>query len=450
MDMFGHRTRRIRFARQRVLCAALAAALPVGAQAARLEYDVSLRYMHSDNIVLQAADEISEDILSPQVRFVLSHDSSALTTRLRGNVQHLDYMDDVYEDDTRGEFSGELEWTVLPDRLMFYARDSLSEQSVDSLAAFTPGNQQKINVFEGGPTLMARFGENMRGQLDLRYTNSWAEETETFNSDRYSAAARLARALGATDALVFNVEASQTEYDTIAELYNYKRYDAYVTYLSQLSKLSVDISAGYSRLKPEGVDGTSSALFRGYAGWEVAPRSQLSARASYQFGDASQDLIQRVGAPGEPTDPGDPGGPIVGQPGDPNLQIIPDTFKQRRLSLGYEFTGERLSVLAEPYFEQLRYIRDDSFDADNSGISVSARYGLTARLSLTGVAQRYKREFTNIARDDTDTILGAGLAMRFSRHWGAQFDYRHRKRDSSIGSQDYVENVVVLSVTYYR
>ena len=107
-------------------------------------------------------------------------------------------------------------------------------------------------------------------------------------------------------------------------------------------------------------------------------------------------------------------------------------------------------MLAEPYFEQLRYIRDDSFDADNSGISVSARYGLTARLSLTGVAQRYKREFTNIARDDTDTILGAGLAMRFSRHWGAQFDYRHRKRDSSIGSQDYVENVVVLSVTYYR
>ena len=40
--------------------------------------------------------------------------------------------------------------------------------------------------------------------------------------------------------------------------------------------------------------------------------------------------------------------------------------------------------------------------------------------------------------------------MRFSRHWGAQFDYRHRKRDSSIGSQDYVENVVVLSFTYFR
>ena len=157
-----------------------------------------------------------------------------------------------------------------------------------------------------------------------------------------------------------------------------------------------------------------------------------------------------MGAPGEPTDPGTPGGPGVGQPGDPNLQIIPDTFKQKRASVGYEFTGERLTLLAEPYVEQLRYLRDESFDADNSGISVSARYGLTARLSLTGVAQRYKREFTNIDRDDTDTILGTGLAMRFSRHWGAQVDYLHRKRNSSISSQDYVENVVALSVTFYR
>ncbi|WP_299342947.1 outer membrane beta-barrel protein [uncultured Pseudoxanthomonas sp.] len=433
--------------RRRILCAALAAALPFGAQAARLDYDVSMRYMHSDNIVLQAANEISEDILSPQVRFDLTHDSSVLTTRLRGNVQYLDYMDDVYQDDTRGEFTGELEWTLLPERLTFYARDSLSEQSVDSLAAFTPGNQQKINVFEAGPTLMARFGETMRGVLDLRYTNSWAEETETFNSDRYSAAARLLRPLSTTDTLVFNLEAGQTEYDTISEFYNYKRYDAYVTYLSELSKLNLDVSAGYSRLKPEGADGTSSALFRGYAGWQVAPRSQLSARASYQFGDASTDLIQRVGGPNEPGNSSDP---VVGQPGDPTLQIIPDTFKQRFASVAYEFTGERLVIVGDVFSEQLRYLRDDSFDTDGVGLNLNARYALTDRLSLNGTAQRYRREFTNTAREDTDTIVGAGIAMRFSRHWSTQVDIRNRKRDSSVGSQDYTENVVMLSVTYYR
>lgn len=430
---------------------ALAMMLPAyGAQAARLEYDISLRYLHSDNITLQATDETAENVLSPQLRFDFSHDSSNVTATFRGDVQYLNYLDGTYEDDTRGEFTGNLEWTILPDRITFFARDTLSEQSVNSLAAFTPGNQQQINVFEAGPTFTARFNEVTHGLLDLRYTNSWAEETETFNNDRYNVAARLARVLSETDLLVFNIEASQTDYDTISELYNYKRYDGYVTYRSRLAKLELSVDAGYSDLKPEGVDSTSSSLFRGYLGWQAAPRSMISANLSYQFGDASQDLIQRVGAPGQPTDPGTPGGPIIGEPGDPNLQIIPDTFKQRRVNLGYEFTGERLSVLVQPYYEQLRYIRDAGFDADNHGISATARYLLTPRVTLTGVAQRYERQFVNIDRDDADTILGAGVAVRFSPHWGTQLDFRRRERNSSIGSQDYVENIVVLSVTYFR
>lgn len=445
-----NRNRAIRRIPHTAMFGALVAALPLGAQAARLNYDLSLRYMHSDNIVLQETGEISEDVLSPQLRFEFAHDTSTVTANLRGDVQYLDYLDDVYDDDTRGEFTGQLDWTIVPERITFAARDTLSEQSVSSLAAFTPGNQQQINVFEAGPTFLARFGDAMRGQLDFRYTNSWAEETESFNSDRYNVAARLLRLLSDTDALVFNLEASQTEYDTIAELYDYKRYDGYVTYRSQLSRLDLNIDAGYSRLEPEGVDSTSSVLFRGYMGWQVAPRSLLSANLDYQFGDASQDLIQRVGAPGEPVDPNDPGGPIIGQPGDPNLQIIPDTFKQKRANLNYEFTGERLTLLAQPYYEQLRYLRDDTFDANNYGVSVTAVYALNQRTRFSAVAQRYDREFDNIDRDDTDTILGAGVAMRFSRHWGAQFDYRHRKRDSSVGGQNYTENVVVLSITYFR
>ena len=87
MAMSRLSTRRTPSARKRVLCAALVAALPVGAQAARLEYDISMRYMHSDNIVLQATDEISEDILSPQVRFDLTHDSSVLTTRRAASLR---------------------------------------------------------------------------------------------------------------------------------------------------------------------------------------------------------------------------------------------------------------------------------------------------------------------------------------------------------------------------
>jgi hypothetical protein len=43
-----------------------------------------------------------------------------------------------------------------------------------------------------------------------------------------------------------------------------------------------------------------------------------------------------------------------------------------------------------------------------------------------------------------------GLEKRFARHWGGQIQYRRRDRDSTLAGQDYVENMVAVSVTYYR
>ncbi|WP_454830172.1 outer membrane beta-barrel protein [Pseudoxanthomonas wuyuanensis] len=426
------------------LCIALLIAMPHVAYAARLDYELGAAVMHSDNIVLSENDEISETVFSPRLRFDFEHSSSTLQSTFRGDVQYLDYLDDVYQDDTRGEFVGALDWTISPDRVSFMARDSLSRQSVSTLAAFTPGNQQQINIFEAGPSFFARFGQATLGQIDLRYTNSYAEETETFNNDRYNIAARLRRQTSSTSQVSLNLEATQTEYDTISEFYDYKRYDAYVNYSSQLASLDLSVDAGYSRLQPKGGDDTSGTLFRGRADWRVSPRSTFNANLNYQFADATQDLILRVG------DPGDPGSPIIGDPDNPNLQIVPDTFKQKRFNLGYEFTGVRLNLQVQPYYEQLRYLRDDAFDQDNYGGLFSARYEVRPQMFATALAARQHRQFKGIDREDRDTTLALGLATRMSRHWGAQLDYQYRKRDSSVGGQNYVENVVVLSFTYFR
>lgn len=444
----ANRSRKSIYRLQGLPCSALAMALllalPGAAQAARLNYELGIRAMHSDNINLSEFDEIGETVLSPQLRFDFEHDSPVLTTTFRGDVQYLDYLDDTFDDDVRGEFTGQLDWTILPDRVSFMARDSLSQQSVSSIAAFTPGNQQQINIFEAGPSFFARFGQRTLGQLDVRYTNSYAEETQTFNSDRYTVAARLTRELSTTDSISGNVEGTRTEYDSISELYDYERYDAFVNYSSQLSRIDISLDGGYSVLQPKSGGETSGSLFRGNISWRFMPRSVLSADLSYQFADAAQDLILRVG---QPTDPG---GPIIGDPDNPNLQIVPDTFRQKRANLGYEFTSERLTLQVQPYYEQLRYIRDSSFDQNNYGAYLIGRYQLRPQTFLSVLGARLYREFEGIDRDDNDTTFGVGLASRLSRHWGAQLDYQYRKRDSSVGGQNYVENVVALSFTFYR
>jgi hypothetical protein len=425
-----------------LLCAALLAALPLGAAAAELEYEVGARLLRTDNIALSESNEISESVLSPRLRFGFTHDSPVLQTELSGDVQYLDYLDETFDDDTRGEFSGDLNWVILPQRLTFVVQDSLSRQSVDNLVAFSPGNQQQINVFVAGPSLFARFGDTTLGQLDLRYTNSYAEETESFNSDRYNVAARVERQLNPTDTLALNAEATRIEFDTVSPAFDYDRYEAYASYRSVLASVDIDVDLGYTKLEPKGGSGGSSGpLFRGSLDWRPSQRSEFNLDASYQFADAAQDLIVRVG---------DPPDPVVGVPGDPDLQIVPDTFRERRLTLGYRYAGERLNLQIQPYYSRLNYVDGVAFDQENRGATVDATFRLRAQLSLSFVAGWQQREFKAVAREDEDLTLGIGLANQFSRHWSGRADVQYRERDSSTVGQNYTENVVAISFAYRR
>ena len=427
------------------LCCALLGSLPYSASALELDYQIGLRLLHSDNISLVEEDRISDTVLSPQLRFTLEENSPTVQASLRGDLQYLDYQEGTYDNDTRGEFDGQVEWTLLPDRLSLMASDTLSQQSVSTFSAFSPGNQQQINVFVAGPSFYARFGDVTRGQLDLRYTNSYAEETAGFNNDRYNLAARLRRDLNATDQLLLNFETTQVEFDNFSELYNYKRHDAYVTYRSQLSRVQLLVDAGYTRLQPKGsADSISSSLFRANVDWQVTANSLISANFRNEFADATQDLVVRIGEPGNPSEP------PVGNPDDPDLQVIPDNFKQKQLRLAYEYSGQRLRTQLSPYYQQLRYLRDSTFDADSYGVRFNGSYQLQPQTSILFTANHESRDFDNLARKDTDITLGAGVERRFGRHWGGAVEYRHRKRDSSLAGQNYVENMVQLTFSYFR
>lgn len=430
------------------LCCALLALLPQAAGAAELDYEIGLRLLRSDNISLVQDDKIGETVLSPRVSFTLQHTGPSLQASVHGDVQYLDYLGNAYDNDTRGEFDGQLDWMLIPDRFSVMAADTLSQQSVSTLAAFNPGNQQQINVFVAGPSFYARFGETTRGQLDMRYTNSHAEETAGFNNNRYNVAARLRRQLNETDQLLFNVETTKVEFDTLSELYNYRRDDAYVTYRSQLSRVQLNVDAGYTRLKPQDIGkAESSSLLRASADWQITASSVLSASFRNEFADATQDLVVRIGTPGTPGTPSDP---PVGNPDDPNLIVIPDTYKQKQLNVAYQYSGQRLRTEMAPYYHQLRYLRDSTFDADSYGVRFNGSYELQPQTFLTFVASHEARDFDNLARKDRDTTLGVGLDKRFSRHWGGALEYRHRKRDSSLAGQDYVENMVQVSFSYFR
>lgn len=420
---------------------ALLAALPSGAQSLRVDYVLGASVVHSDNIDLSDASPQSETVVSPEISFEATQSSSATNFRARGRLQYLSYLDNSYGNETRGEFAGQFTWMLMPQRLSLVVEDYLGQQPVDFTAGYSPSNQQQINVFTAGPSLFMRFGA-MRGQVDFRYSDTYAEETRDFNGNRYLAAGRLFRDLGTDQWLSVNIEASKVRFDLDVANPDYDRYDAFVRYRRESTRLNLDASVGYTRLDQDSAAGEeSSPLARLQLDWQAAPRSVFSATANYQFADTASDLISnsnRLDAL------------VIGDMVAPSGLVGPAVYRQRRYELGYRFTGERWSFQARPYTERVDY--NDALLAGwtTRGAYFDLQYELRPQLSLTASAMHEDRDFLDGAREDRDTVARIGLTYEFSSHLSGSLGWQRRDRDSNVPGQDYRENVATISISYRR
>jgi hypothetical protein len=419
------------------LAVALFAALPGLAGAVEINYDVGVSVLQSDNIGLSDVDKRSETVVSPRLGFDAHQAGSVFELDARGSVQYLSYRENTFDDEFRGVFAGQALWTMSPERLQWVFEDYLSRQPIDTFESFTPGNEQQANLFVTGPTLLLRPGQATRGEIDLRYSNSRASEDKTFDGDRYNAAARLLHDIGPNRTLSANVEALRVAYDTGALLADYTRYDAYARYWSRMRTLELTIDLGYSRLEYEDRPGdTSEPLGRVDLAWNASARSVLDLAFRYELADAADNLVVGVDD--------------VGNPANPTVPLSPDVFKQRRVELGYAFSGDRTTLEIRPYYQRVSYLGVGAQDEDSRGGYIVASYKLQPLTTLSLFAARADREFVSLDRDDRDSSIGLSLEHRFTRNWSATIQYLHRERNSTDDVQDYRENAAIVSFSYRR
>lgn len=425
------------------LLLALLAALPGSAAALDLEYDVGLSVGYDDNLSLTEDNEISDTVVTPLVRFTAEQDGPRVQLQARGDFRYPIYLDNSFDDRFRGKFSGNLDWTLLPERLDWVFQDYMSPQQIDDLASSSPDNEQQVNLFVTGPTLYARFGAATRGQFDLRYGNSYAEENDEFNGDRYSAAARVLHDLNATSAISGNLEAVDVEYDDSAQTSDYKRYDAYVGYKRKGSKLSVDADLGYSRLDQRISSGhDDDPLARIKADWRFSSRSLLRLTARYQFTDATQNLV---------TPTFDFADRDIIYLNYPDIVVDPDVYRERMAKLAYQYRTERTTLTLQPVYRRLRYLEgSDEQDQTRTGALFDVDYRLRQLLTLSFLAGYEDRDYDDISREDKNTLLNLGLENQFTRHWIGRFDVSYRERDSNAPGRSYEDNAYFLTVIYRR
>lgn len=440
--------------RRTLLTAAVLLVLPAMSGAADLDYELGISVLRSDNIALASYDETSDTVLSPSVRFTLDQQSSWVRTKARGSIAYVDYLSNTFDSEVRGELAGEMTWSVLPQRIDFVVNDYLNRQPVDVLTSFNPTNQQQVNVFIAGPTFHARISDGFRGQLDLRYANTYAETTDDFNGDHYNAAARLMRDTSANQSVSVNLESTRSEYNNPAD--NYRRDDVYIGYSLRLAALELTASGGYSRLRAEDSSGNhSQPLARAAVTWSPTARSRLVAVARQGFSDAAQDLVNRTT---------DLEGSIINELGSNDVLVSPEPVKQQELYLAYHFDTERWAFHVQPYYQRSRNIGTAVSGAvdpsapdpatlatrDNYGGLFAVDYRLGPRSTLSLLLAHDENRYDDINRRDRGYIAALSWAHRMTRHWSWRADLQHRQRDSSVAGASYDENAVVFSVSYLR
>lgn len=437
----GSSARAIRALRVTPIGLGLAIALCGSAGAVDVDYEVGVAAKRSDNVNLSEFDPVSDTVISPRLYFEADQSGTRVQLSAKGDFEYLHYTGDTFDDETRGRFAGSLNWSVLPGHVDFVLQDYLSLLPVDELVAYSPTNQQQVNVLTAGPTFHARFSPTTRGKLDLRYINSYAEENDDFNSDRYGAAARLIHDIDKNHSVSANVEATDVRFDRGGTASDYRRYDGYVT--TEMRRRQFDLSAdlGYTRLERDiSNDRSSHPLARVRLDWRLSPRSLLGTTVRYQVSDATESLME----------------PLEFQRRDfndfdiPYGLVEPDVFRERMIRTRYVYRGERGDLQVAPYYRRIRYIDNAVEDQDRRGARLSLDYRLKPRLTLSLFASAENRDYVGIVRKDKDRLASIGLANRFTRHWTGRIDLQRRERDSSAFGRSYDENAVMVSFSYRR
>jgi hypothetical protein len=334
---------------------------------------------------------------------------------------------------------------------------------VDSLASNAPGNQQQINVLSVGPTFHFQFADALRGQVELRYINSYASKVDDFNSSRGLAALRLYHDISPTDQISLNVESQRVVLDNNPAVddttgsANYNRNEIFARYIRRLAKFSIDAEAGWTTINFARLPDQSSPMGRITLTWLPTLRSTFDLEGAYQYSDAAQDTLS---PPGQPLGQGLVGqglGQGLGQPifnaggiavGD--TAIDSQTYLERVLQATYSFHTERWSMSASPMYDKLNYINGPALNQTGRGGTFMVAYRLRPTVTVSTFASAQRLTYENLDRTDKTYQYGVDLTKQWTPHWSSRVSFTRQSRQSDAPGQSYHESEIYFGVVYKR
>ncbi|HEX5960456.1 MAG TPA: hypothetical protein VFY97_04320 [Rhodanobacteraceae bacterium] len=414
------------------------------------DYAIGLGVGHTDNVNRSATDEASQSVLQPAFNFMVNKQGSTLQAQIVGLLRYTDYLQGYYGNEFRGQLTGTVNWVISPQRLNFVLQDYSSVEPVNTRVSNSPINQQQVNVFNAGPTLLFRLGSSgtWNGQADLRYINTAASKNKEFASQRGLAALRLLHDVSPTSRVSFNLEGVHVDYNNVDPLIAANRYDQYNLYVRlqrSLQRVDFDLALGGSRVEfSQGWQSHSGGLARASLAWRMDPRNTLQLTGLYQISDATTNLTQPpelAAAAAQLTNPTF----LVGR-----TVISSALFRDRSISAGYQYQGPRFGFTLSPYYTRLVQLNGNSLSRDGYGTIAGITYLINPVTSFGVTVGSQTSKYPSDGSRDRDDSATVNLLRQLNPHWDLNLALRHEHRDSSQPSLGYTQNEVFVYLYYRR
>ena len=424
------------------LAPAIAALSFAPVQAQEIHWLAELGLEHNDNINLSEDDPVSATVLEPAIGFTVRQHGSTFQADVAGRAEYRDYIEGPYASEFRSFLAARGNWSAIEGRLDVTAENYLTVQPVNPLAADVPSNQQQTNVFAVGPTLRFRITPALRGLAELRYINSWAEETQEFNANRWAGALRAIKDLNAYSALSFNAVADRVDLRDDVTLPDYTRYSAFFRYERSTPQLVLNADAGYTWLRYSGAsdDDVSGVLLRGHLARPLTPRNTLALDVARQYTDAAAAMMLGTSI-GERI-------PSAISTGD--ATVTADTYLEEAAALAWVYTGPRATLRIGPYHRELEYVHDIEFDQRSTGVGLDATWLLRPLWRIGFQARGENTRYTRVDRDDDVREYTLYTDRRWTTHWSWRVAVSHYRRNSNVPGENANANIIYAGLSWAR
>lgn len=417
-----------------------------GARAeAEISLDADIGADYSDNVARAPVDEESDTIGTVRIGVGIEETRPRLRTRLDADLQYRHYLESAFDNEIVGGLSGELGWSILPERLIWVVEDNYGQLAANRAFPDSPANRQDFNYFSTGPDLHLPFGQRMFFNVSGRWSDVYYEDTDQpagpvpgpiaadQGSNSMEGSLALGRQISEQSTFSLNGSVEEITYDD-EQFDDYRVTEAYLRYDVDGGRTQLSLDAGYTEAVRD-EQSTGGLLGRFNLSREITSRSTLSLDVGTEFADtASAFRLDQVAGGVSPE----------GEDAIATNDVFRTNYAYVRLSTERERTTFEVNVNARSE----RYEHDTLLDREMYGGGLYVTRRLSPRLDLDFRGTYTHEDFVNDDFASGEWSVGAGLAWRLSRQLSIRFTADHYEGAGDGTSRDYEENRLFLGLRY--